>query len=93
MLPEISNDDIFKINLMILEVISENAETQLTGIVAVADFAGFEWRKHYQYLSPYYAKKSADVIQVSEYTPTRRDTFLYFQAGRTDLLITRRHSI
>lgn len=49
---------------MILEVISEDPETQLAGLVIVADFTGFEWLKHYQYLSPYYAKKSAEVIQV-----------------------------
>lgn len=66
--PGINVEDVFKVNLMILEVISENAETQLAGVVAVADFTGFEWRKHYQYLSPYYAKKSADVVQVSERT-------------------------
>lgn len=63
--PGISIEDIFKMNLMILEVISENDETQIAGMVAVADFTGFEWRKHYQYLSPYYAKKSAEVVQVS----------------------------
>lgn len=62
--PGISIEDIFKINLMILEVISEDPETQLAGIVVVADFTGFEWMKHYQYLSPYYAKKSAEVVQV-----------------------------
>lgn len=62
--PGISIEDIFKINLMILEVISEDPETQLAGLVIVADFTGFEWLKHYQYLSPYYAKKSAEVIQV-----------------------------
>lgn len=63
--PGISIEDIFKINLMILEVLSEDPETQLAGIVVVADFTGFEWLKHYQYLSPYYAKKSAEVVQVS----------------------------
>lgn len=62
--PGITIEDIFKINLMILEVISEDSDTQLAGLVIVADFTGFEWLKHYQYLSPYYAKKSAEVIQV-----------------------------
>lgn len=57
-------EDVFKINLMILEVISENPETQLAGMVVIADFTGFKWLKHYQYLSPYYAKKSAEVVQV-----------------------------
>jgi len=47
--PGINVEDVFKVNLMILEVISENAETQLAGVVAVADFTGFEWREHYQY--------------------------------------------
>lgn len=59
-----SIEDIFKINLMILEVISEHPDTQLAGIVAIADFTGFKWLKHYQFLSPYYAKKSAEVVQV-----------------------------
>lgn len=52
-------------NLMILEVISEDPDTQLAGMVVIADFTGFEWQKHYHYLSPYYAKKSAEVVQVS----------------------------
>ncbi|CAH1733130.1 unnamed protein product [Aphis gossypii] len=60
-----SIEDVFKINLMILEVISEHPDTQLAGIVAIADFTGFKWLKHYQYLSPYYAKKSAEVVQDS----------------------------
>lgn len=51
---------------MMLEIASENPETQLAGMVAIADFTGFEWLKHYQYLSPYYAKKSAEVVQVSD---------------------------
>jgi hypothetical protein len=59
-----SIEDVFKINLMILEVISEHPKTQLAGMVAIADFTGFNWLKHYQYLSPYYAKKSAEVVQV-----------------------------
>jgi len=59
-----SIEDVFKINLMILEVISEHPKTQLAGMVAIADFTGFKWLKHYQYLSPYYAKKSAEVVQV-----------------------------
>jgi len=63
-LPGISIEDVFKINLMILEVISEHPETQLAGMIAIADFTGFKWLKHYQYLSPYYAKKSAEVVQV-----------------------------
>lgn len=49
---------------MILETISEEHETQLAGLVGIADFTGFQWQKHYQYLSPYYAKKSAEVVQV-----------------------------
>lgn len=63
-----SIEDVFKINLMILEVISEHPDTQLAGIVAIADFTGFKWLKHYQYLSPYYAKKSAEVVQVRNNT-------------------------
>lgn len=66
-LPGTSIEDIFKMNLMILEVLSEDPETQIAGIVVVADFTGFEWQKHYQYLSPYYAKKSAEVVQVSHF--------------------------
>jgi len=50
---------------MILEVISEDPDTQLAGMVVIADFTGFEWQKHYHYLSPYYAKKSAEAVQVS----------------------------
>lgn len=69
--PGISIEDIFKINLMILEVISEDPETQLAGLVIVADFTGFEWMKHYQYLSPYYAKKSAEVVQVNIFLRTK----------------------
>jgi len=57
-------EDVFKINLMILEVVSEHPETQLAGMIVIADFTGFNWLKHYQYLSPYYAKKSAEVVQV-----------------------------
>lgn len=57
-------EDVFKINLMILEVVSEHPETQLAGMIIIADFTGFKWLKHYQYLSPYYAKKSAEVVQV-----------------------------
>lgn len=34
--------------------------------IKLAEFhKNFEWLKHYQYLSPYYAKKSAEVVQVS----------------------------
>lgn len=67
-LPEIKIEDIFKINLMILEMISEDPDTQIAGVVGIADFTGFEWKKHYQYLSPYYAKKSAEVVQVIKIT-------------------------
>lgn len=49
---------------MILEVISEHPETQIAGVIGIADFTGFNWSKHYQFLSPYYAKKSAEVVQV-----------------------------
>lgn len=52
-------------NLLMLEIISENPETQLAGMVGIADFTGFKWREHYTFLSPYYAKKSAETIQVS----------------------------
>lgn len=58
-------EDVFKTNLMMLEVVSEDPDTQLAGIVVIADFTGFEWQKHYNFLSPYYAKKSAEVVQVS----------------------------
>ncbi|VVC28817.1 Cellular retinaldehyde binding/alpha-tocopherol transport,CRAL/TRIO, N-terminal domain,CRAL-TRIO lipid [Cinara cedri] len=63
--PGITIEDVFKMNLMMLEIVSEKHETQLAGMVAIADFTGFEWLKHYQYLSPYYAKKSAEVVQDS----------------------------
>ncbi|KAL4135050.1 hypothetical protein QTP88_006712 [Uroleucon formosanum] len=61
----ISIEDVFKVNLMILEVISEHPETQIAGVIGIADFTEFNWSKHYQFLSPYYAKKSAEVVQES----------------------------
>lgn len=65
-LPDIKIEDVFKINLMSLEVASEETDTQLAGLVVIADLTGFEWQKHYQYLSPYIAKKSAEVVQVND---------------------------
>lgn len=58
-------EDVFKLNLMMLEVVSEDPDTQIAGIVIIADFTGFEWQKHYNFLSFYYAKKTAKVVQVS----------------------------
>ncbi|XP_050439085.1 clavesin-2-like [Adelges cooleyi] len=62
-LPDISMDDVFKINYMTFELISEEPETQIAGVVIIADLTGFEWHKHHKYLSPYYAKKGAEIVQ------------------------------
>lgn len=61
---KVSVEDIFKTNLMALESLSRELETQVSGIVVLVDLKGFVMKRHYKLLSPYFAKKSIDLIQV-----------------------------
>lgn len=61
----ITVDDIFRINLMVMELISAEPETQISGVVIVVDMKSFSMQQHYTLLSPCYVKYSVDAVQES----------------------------
>lgn len=60
----IAAEDIFKTNLMALELLAMEPETQISGIIAIIDLKGFNLKQHLKLLSPYFAKWSISVVQV-----------------------------
>ncbi|XP_065226855.1 alpha-tocopherol transfer protein-like [Planococcus citri] len=61
----ITVEDIFKTNLIALEILSLEPETQIAGMTALIDLNGFTVKQHLKLLSPYIAKWSINLIQES----------------------------
>ncbi|KAF5300274.1 hypothetical protein FQA39_LY11131 [Lamprigera yunnana] len=55
-------DDIFKTNILALEEIVREPETQVAGIVVIVDMAGLSLH-HARFFTPHYAKRSVEVVQ------------------------------
>ncbi|XP_021922038.1 clavesin-2-like isoform X1 [Zootermopsis nevadensis] len=58
----VSIEDIFRTNLLALEHIVQEPETQIAGLAVIVDMNGFGFQ-HAKFLSPYYARRTVDVIQ------------------------------
>lgn len=57
-----SIEDIFRTNILALEQIVREAETQVAGTVVILDMAGLSLH-HARFFTPYYAKRTVDVVQ------------------------------
>ncbi|RZC38378.1 alpha-tocopherol transfer protein-like [Asbolus verrucosus] len=55
-------DDIFRTNMLALEQIVREPETQIAGIVLILDMAGLSLQ-HAKFFTPYYAKKMVELVQ------------------------------
>lgn len=62
-----SVEDVFSTNVLALEYVVREPETQVAGITCVVDMTGFSIQQHAKFLSPYYARRTVDVIQVTSY--------------------------
>jgi hypothetical protein len=61
----VSIEDIFRTNILALEHIVQEPETQVAGLIVVVDMNGFGFQ-HAKFLSPYYARRTVEVIQVQQ---------------------------
>ncbi|XP_017771839.1 PREDICTED: clavesin-1-like [Nicrophorus vespilloides] len=59
---KVTIDDIFRTNIMALEQIVREPETQISGLVVVLDMAGLSLN-HAKFFTPYYAKKMVELVQ------------------------------
>ncbi|KAF5281042.1 hypothetical protein FQR65_LT14892 [Abscondita terminalis] len=59
---KVSIDDIFRTNILALEEIVREPETQIAGIVVIVDMAGLSLH-HARFFTPHYAKRSVEVVQ------------------------------
>ncbi|KAF2884160.1 hypothetical protein ILUMI_22019 [Ignelater luminosus] len=59
---KVTIDDIFRTNILALEQIVREPETQIAGIVVVLDMAGLSLH-HARFFTPYYAKRTVEVVQ------------------------------
>jgi hypothetical protein len=59
----VSIEDIFRTNMLALEHIVQEPETQIAGLTVIVDMNGFGFQ-HAKFLSPYYARRTVEVIQV-----------------------------
>ncbi|XP_034231455.1 alpha-tocopherol transfer protein-like [Thrips palmi] len=57
-------DDFFRLNVVALEQMVRDPETQVSGIVVIVDLGGFGLQ-HAAFLAPYYVKNTTEVIQES----------------------------
>lgn len=55
-------DEIFKTNILALEHVVCEAETQIAGVVVILDMAGLSLH-HARFFTPYYAKRTVEVVQ------------------------------
>ena len=60
-----SIEDIFRTNILALEHIVQEPETQIAGLTVIVDMNGFGFQ-HAKFLSPYYARRTVEVIQVQQ---------------------------
>nr|XP_022914621.1 alpha-tocopherol transfer protein-like [Onthophagus taurus] len=57
-----SIDEIFRANVLALEQVVKEEQTQICGIVVVLDMAGLSLN-HAKFFTPYYAKKTVELVQ------------------------------
>lgn len=59
---KISVDDIFRTNILALEQIVREPETQIAGIVVILDMSGLSLQ-HAKFFTPYYGKRMVELVQ------------------------------
>ncbi|KAG5883323.1 hypothetical protein JTB14_032524 [Gonioctena quinquepunctata] len=59
---KVTIEDIFRTNVLALEQIVREPETQIAGIVVILDMAGLSFQ-HAKFFTPYYAKKMVELVQ------------------------------
>ncbi|XP_072387248.1 alpha-tocopherol transfer protein-like [Diabrotica undecimpunctata] len=59
---KVTIDDVFRTNVLALEHVVREAETQVAGIVVILDMAGLSLQ-HAKFFTPYYAKKMVELVQ------------------------------
>nr|XP_023025585.1 alpha-tocopherol transfer protein-like [Leptinotarsa decemlineata] len=59
---KVTIDEIFRTNVLALEHIVREAETQIAGIVVILDMAGLSLQ-HAKFFTPYYARKMVELVQ------------------------------
>nr|CAD7400910.1 unnamed protein product [Timema cristinae] len=59
----VSIEDVFRTNVLALEQVVDEPETQIAGLTVVVDMNGFGIQ-HAKFLSPYYARRTVEVIQI-----------------------------
>ncbi|KAK9878609.1 hypothetical protein WA026_022870 [Henosepilachna vigintioctopunctata] len=81
-------EDVFRTNILALEGVVKESETQVSGLVVILDMAGLSLQ-HAKFFTPYYAKKMVELVQ--ETFPLRFKGFhvvnepFYFDAVMTVL--------
>jgi hypothetical protein len=70
----VSIEDIFRTNVLALEHVVQEPETQIAGLTVIVDMNGFGLQ-HAKFLSPYYARRTVEVIQVQQPVATN-DSYL-----------------
>ncbi|XP_076254963.1 alpha-tocopherol transfer protein-like [Rhynchophorus ferrugineus] len=59
---KVSIDDIFRTNILALEHVVREPETQIAGLVVILDMAGLSLQ-HAKFFTPYYAKRMVELVQ------------------------------
>ncbi|XP_057662649.1 alpha-tocopherol transfer protein-like [Diorhabda carinulata] len=59
---KVTIEDVFRTNVLALEQIVREPETQVAGIVVILDMAGLSLQ-HAKFFTPYYAKKMVELVQ------------------------------
>lgn len=59
---KVTIEDVFRVNVLALEQIVREAETQIAGIVVILDMAGLSLQ-HAKFFTPYYAKRMVELVQ------------------------------
>lgn len=81
-------EEIFRTNILALEQVVRESETQIAGVVILLDMSGLNLQ-HVKFFTPYYAKKMVELVQ--ETFPLRFKGFhvvnepFYFDAVMTVL--------
>lgn len=55
-------EDIFRVNILALEQVVREPETQISGLVVLLDMAGLSLQ-HAKFFTPYYAKRMVELVQ------------------------------
>lgn len=59
---KVTIEDVFRGNMLVLEQIVREPETQIAGIVVILDMAGLSLN-HAKFFTPYYAKRMVELVQ------------------------------